>query len=175
MSRWLSLSVHVDHRWAVPGRGVQDSTIPRQGWCFLPGPAYVSHCASSQNLTLNYSVSQGMLHNLVDNTRTKKCAISRFVFTHLTKMLHILFLTVAICTLPVFRGASFCPGLTAEWPGLPSHAAALSEHGATAEPHVPHHQRLLSGELISESVSVITQKKIHQYDYVFTMTVYPCI
>lgn len=59
----------------------------------------------------------------------------------------ISFLIVAVCALPVFWGASFCPGLSAQRPGLPSHAAALSEHGATPEPHVPHHQRLLSGEI----------------------------
>lgn len=56
-------------------------------------------------------------------------------------------LTVAICALPVFWGASVCPGLSAQRPGLPSHAAALSENGAAPEPHVPHHQRLLSGEM----------------------------
>lgn len=41
MSRWLSLSMHVDHRGALPGRGVQGPTVPRQGLCVLQGPVSV--------------------------------------------------------------------------------------------------------------------------------------
>lgn len=61
---------------------------------------------------------------------------------------------MAICTLPVFRGAGVRPRLSAQRPGLPSDAAALPEHGAPPEPHVPDHQCLLSGELSQPSLCV---------------------
>lgn len=57
------------------------------------------------------------------------------------------FPTVAIHALPVFRGAGFRPGVSAERLGVPPHDAALSQHGAPPEPHVPHRQRLLAGEM----------------------------
>lgn len=59
---------------------------------------------------------------------------------------------MAICALPVFRGAGVRPRLSAQRPGLPSDAAALPEHGAPPEPHVPDHQCLLSGELSQPSL-----------------------
>lgn len=80
---------------------------------------------------------------MVDNFQMEECATC--VWLYLPDSFN---LAVAFCTLPVFRGASFCSGLPAERSGLPSHAATLPEHSATPEPYVSHNQCLLSGELM---------------------------
>jgi len=86
----------------------------------------------------------------VDYMRTNALVLFLLLLflTDLSQMWNVfLFLIVAICALPVFRGSGLCPGLSAERPGLPYRAAALPERGAAPQPHVPHHQRLLSGEM----------------------------
>lgn len=130
MPWWLPLSVHVDHSRPLPGWGVQGPTVPRQG-LLLPTQGWSIKDMLS---TFMYSVR---FHWFQSNLKLW----TNYFFSP----------TVAVCTLLVFWGAGIRVGLSAEWPGLPSHATALSEHGATTEPHVPHHQRLLPGELISVS------------------------
>lgn len=124
MPWWLPLSVHVDHSRPLPGWGVQGPTVPRQG--LLINKGYAVHFYVFCEISL-ISVKSEIMDELFFSP------------------------TVAVCTLLVFWGAGIRVGLSAERPGLPSHATALSEHGATTEPHVPHHQRLLPGELISVS------------------------
>ena len=46
-------------------------------------------------------------------SETTKCSCDGFAFPDLIQMFCILFSTVAICALPVFRGAGLGPGLAA--------------------------------------------------------------
>lgn len=128
VSWWLQVSVHVDHRGSVPGRGIQRTTVSREGQC-----QNVNQCERRPILVIIIIIIFKI--NL-----------------YFLPWFYLCLCLVAVCPFPVFWGACICTGVSAQWSGVSADAAEIPKRRPSSEPHVPHHHRLLTGETVSALV-----------------------